>query len=56
MNTDKDDDKNDQMTPDELVKKHMREPEHHVTDEEMENLVVGVEQEDTDEEKTDGDE
>ncbi|HEX8459984.1 MAG TPA: hypothetical protein VF623_01085 [Segetibacter sp.] len=29
------------LTPKELIKKHLKDPNHHVTDEEMMNLKVG---------------
>lgn len=34
------------LTPAELFKKHLKDPNHHVTDEELRNLKVGVDAED----------
>ena len=38
--------KGERLTPKELFKKHLKDPNHHVTDDELRNLKVGVEAED----------
>ena len=38
--------KGESLTPKELFKKHLRDPNHHVTDEELMNLKVGADAED----------
>jgi hypothetical protein len=38
--------KSQRLTPAELIRKHLKDPNHHVTDEELSNLKVGVEAED----------
>ena len=44
--------KEERLTPRELYQKHLRDPHHHVSDEELRNLKVGVEaQEEIDVEK-----
>jgi hypothetical protein len=43
MNTDKKEqpENNRELTPDELIKKHIQDPDHVVTDEEIKNAKVG---------------
>lgn len=38
--------KGERLTPKELFKKHVKDPNHHVTDEELRNLKVGASAED----------
>lgn len=40
--------KDEQLTPHELLEKHLKDPNHAVTDEELKNLKVGSTPEDTD--------
>ncbi len=37
--------KAERLTPKELIEKHLKDPNHHVTDEELRNLKVGTEAE-----------
>lgn len=39
---------NKSMTAAELTQKHLKDPNHHVTDEELRNVKVGIEAEDED--------
>jgi hypothetical protein len=39
--------KGEGLTPKELIKKHLQDPNHKVTDEELKNLKVGSDAEDT---------
>jgi hypothetical protein len=51
MNTDKNEqpEKNNELTPEELIKKHIQDPNHIITDDEIKNAKVG---EAADDEKT----
>lgn len=44
--TPKEQNKAESLTPAELFKKHLKDPSHHVTDEELRNLKVGTDAED----------